>query len=165
MSSSVRLTLTMVEAAHLTDLIDQFSELLTETIDDDGLGDPAIARLVPDAYRGDPEAAAEFRRLTQSDLLDRRRDDAALMLVTLQRHGAALRPGDLRDADAAVELDIHLDEGAVAAWLRTLTAVRLVMAVRLGIVDEESDDLDDPRFGVYHWLGYRLDGLLRAIDD
>lgn len=165
MSSPVRLTLSAVEAAHLTDLIDQFTELLAETIDDGGLDDPAIARLVPDAYRGDPEAAAEFRRLTQSDLLDRRRDDAALMLVTLQGHGAAVRPGELREEDAAVELEILLEDGAIDAWLRTLTAVRLVMAVRLGIEDDETDDLDDARFGVYHWLGYRLDGLLSALDD
>jgi hypothetical protein len=41
--------------------------------------------------------------------------------------------------------------------------VRLVMATRLGITTEEEQD-DDPRFGVYNWLGFRLEGLLQAID-
>ena len=50
------------------------------------------------------------------------------------------------------------------AWLRTLTAVRLVIATRLGITSEEEQD-DDARFGVYNWLGFRLDGLLQAIEE
>ena len=26
-------------------------------------------------------------------------------------------------------------------------------------------DPDDPRYGVYEWLGYRLEGLLQVLDD
>jgi hypothetical protein len=48
-------------------------------------GRPAVARLVPDAYRGDAEAAAEFRRYTEADLLQRRRTDADLVAASLAR--------------------------------------------------------------------------------
>lgn len=158
----VRMAVSALEAAHLTDIVLQFTDLLAESID--GVDDPGVARLVPDGYRDAAEDAAEFRRLTQDDLLDRRRDDAALVLATLQRDGQTRRPQDLDRADAEAEVIVELDAGAVAAWLRTLTAVRLVIATRLGITTEEEQD-DDPRFGVYNWLGFRLEGLLQAIED
>ena len=47
--------------------------------------------------------------------------------------------------------------------MRTLTAIRLVIASRLGIEDEDDRDEDDPRFGVYDWLGYRLEGLHAGV--
>lgn len=73
-------------------------------------------------------------------------------------------PADLEvDTAAAEHLTIVLDDAATAAWLRTLAAVRLVLANRLDITDE-TEPLDDPRYGVYNWLGFRLEGLLEAID-
>ncbi len=39
---------------------------------------------------------------------------------------------------------------------------RLVLATRLGIRSDDDHDPADPRFGVYDWLGYRLDGLVQA---
>lgn len=156
--------LSMLEAAHLTDLVLQFSSLIAGTIDEDPLEDPAIARLVPDAYDDDHDAADEFRRFTQADLLDRRRDDADRVLVSLERGGGRLRPGDIDRADAETPLVIELDADTIAAWLRTLTSVRLVMATRLGILDHDDLDDDDPRRGVYDWLGFRLEGLLQALE-
>lgn len=153
------LELTRLEAAHLTRLVDQFSELVdgTETAD----GDPAIRRLVPDAYE-DAASAREFRALTESDLLDRRRDDAAAMIATL---AAASDISDDPDDPALLDtVAISLDPPAVGAWLRTLAAIRLVLATRLGIIDADDHDAGDPRFGIYDWLGYRLDGLVNAID-
>jgi hypothetical protein len=160
---TVVLELTRMEAAHLAGLVTQFAELLEDT--DSTGGDPAIARLVPDAYSGDVEAAREFREMTESDLLERRRQDAGSVLVSL---GAAATipedagPGD----DVLMELvDIPLDPEAVQAWLRCLAAIRLVLATRLGIRSEEDHDVDDPRFGIYEWLGYRLDGLVQAATE
>ena len=55
--------------------------------------------------------------------------------------------------------------------MRTLAAVRLVVASRLGIETEDddaearADDDEDGRFGVYDWLGFRLDGIVQALDD
>ncbi|WP_336631233.1 MULTISPECIES: DUF2017 family protein [unclassified Microbacterium] len=161
----VLLEMSILEAAHLTDLVEQFADLIAETVDDAVDDDPAIARLVPDAYRDDAVAADEFRRLTQGDLLDRRRDDATTVLTTLRREGIALRPEEISDADATEAFVVELDGPGVSAWLRTLTSVRLVMATRLGITDEGQDDPDDPRFGIYNWLGFRLEGLLHALED
>ncbi|GAA3022919.1 DUF2017 family protein [Microbacterium dextranolyticum] len=161
----VLLEMSLLEAAHLSDLVTQFGELIGETVDDVALDDPAIVRLVPDAYRDDPAAADEFRRLTQADLLDRRRDDAAVVLSTLQRDGRTLRPEEVAPEDATAPVVVELHDASVAAWLRTLTALRLVMAARLGVTDDEQGESDDPRFGIYNWLGFRLEGLLQALED
>lgn len=155
----VMLTITRVEALHLADLVGQFDELLDET--DSAASDPAVTRLVPDAYPDDEEAAREFRHATERELLARRSSDARRVLADLAGAGA-LTP----EADAQVDdvIDVALDADAARAWLRTLAAIRLVIASRLGIEAEEDHDEDDPRFGVYDWLGYRLEGLIQAID-
>ncbi len=61
-------------------------------------------------------------------------------------------------------MQLRLDPEDLQAWLRTLAAIRLVLATRLGIKTEDDHDEDDPRFGIYDWLGYRLDGLVRAAE-
>lgn len=53
---------------------------------------------------------------------------------------------------------------SIDAWLRTLTAIRLVIATRLGITSDEDPGGDD-RHGIYDWLGYRLDLLIHAADE
>ncbi|WP_341999086.1 DUF2017 domain-containing protein [Microbacterium sp. LWH7-1.2] len=156
----VVLEVARLEAAHLAGLVGQFAELLRESAPDNG--DPAIARLVPSAYADDEEAAREFRALTQADLLGRRESDAGLVLASLQ--GAAQIPEDPDDPALLEPVEIRLDPETAQAWLRTLAAVRLVLATRLGVVEEDDHDHDDPRFGVYDWIGYRLDGLVAALD-
>ncbi|MGU3645956.1 DUF2017 family protein [Microbacterium sp. C23T] len=156
----VVLEVARLEAAHLAGLVGQFAELLRESAPDDG--DPAIARLVPSAYSDDEDAAREFRALTQSDLLDRRASDAGLVLASLQ--DAAEIPEDPDDPALLEQVEIRLAPETAQAWLRTLAAVRLVLATRLGVVDEDDHEHDDPRFGVYDWIGYRLDGLVAALD-
>jgi hypothetical protein len=156
----VALELTRLEAAHLSGLVGQFAELV-DGADSSG-GDPAIERLAPDAYE-EADAAREFRSLTEADLLDRRRDDAATVLASLSE--ASDLPDDPDDPALLETVVIVLDESAVGAWLRTLAAIRLVLATRLGITDTDEHDSADPRFGIYDWLGYRLDGLVKAVDD
>jgi hypothetical protein len=46
--------------------------------------------------------------------------------------------------------------------LRTIAAVRLILASRLGIASDDDRPVDDPRYGVYEWLAYRLDQLIEA---
>jgi len=150
------------EAAHLADLVEQFAALLdSDSVD----GDPAIARLSPDAYPEDSAAADEFRRLTRSDLLERRRADSAVVLASLAEDGAVPRIADVDDDVAMDSRVLTLDPAESAAWLRTLAALRLVLASRLGVTAEDAHDDDDPRFGVYEWLGYRLEGLLQALNE
>ena len=156
----VVLEVARLEAAHLAGLVGQFAELLRESAPDNG--DPAIARLVPSAYADDEEAAREFRALTQADLLGRRESDAGLVLASLQ--GAAQIPEDPDDPALLEQVEIRLDPETAQAWLRTLAAVRLVLATRLGVVEEDDHDHDDPRFGVYDWMRSRLDGLVAALD-
>ena len=157
---TIVLELARVEAAHLAGLVGQFDELLEES--SGAVDDPAVLRLVPDAYE-DAEAAREFREVTESDLLGRRRADAARVLANLAELGDL--DGDFDDPAFVEQVTIVLDRDDVQAWLRTLAAVRLVLATRLGIVDEDDQyDHDDPKYGIYDWLGYRLDGLVTALD-
>lgn len=149
--------LAAAEGIHLTTLVTQFSDLLVQTTQAEPR-DPAVARLVPAAYPEDEEASAEFRALTQRELLDRRASDAARVLATL--HTASEDPID----DEGEVIAVRLDADDLQSWLRTLAAVRLVLASRLGVVAEDDHDEDDPRFGIYDWLGYRLDGLVQAAE-
>ncbi|MDT0117909.1 DUF2017 family protein [Microbacterium sp. PRF11] len=146
-----------LEALHLAGIVGQFRDLLAETRADT---DPAVTRLLPDAYPDDAQASREFRRLTGADLLQRRADDAATVLRTLGHDGTDLDPES--DPDAAIA--VALGETEALAWMRTLAAVRLVLATRLGIQTDDDHHPDDPRFGVYDWIGYRLDGLMTALD-
>ncbi|MEV8266356.1 DUF2017 family protein [Microbacterium sp. NPDC076911] len=165
MTREIVLEFARIEAAHIAGLTTQFVELLSEQ--PDSPQDPAIARLVPDAYREDPDAAREFRGLTEVDLLDRRRSEAAIVLASLEGAVATdaltSQPGDpaLRETVA-----VTLNATEADAWLRTLAAVRLVLATRLGVADsDESRDEDDARFGIYDWVGYRLHLIVDAIDE
>lgn len=89
--------------------------------------DPALARLLPSAHRSDEEAAAEFRRLTESGLRRRKADSIDLAISGL-RSGAG-------GAGA-----ISLDRATATAVLMALTDVRLVLGERMGL--REDADLD-----------------------
>jgi hypothetical protein len=118
--------------------------------------DPALARLLPDAYRDDDEAAGDFRRYTEQDLRTGKRACAGTVLATLapylQRGGRMV-----------------LDRDEVDAWLGTLNDLRLVLGTRLEVsedTDLEPDD-DDPRshaLHVYGWLGWLQESLLSCVD-
>lgn len=157
------LTLSRLEARHLADLVAQFVMLLTES----DATDPAVQRLTPSAYPDDRHADAEFRHATGGDLLSRRQADAELMLSAL---APAFAEGE-ESSTATIEemskdlLTVPLAGDAGWAWLRTLTAVRLVIASRLGIDTDDDHDPDDERFAVYDWLGYRLDGIVQTLND
>ncbi|MCD2170049.1 DUF2017 domain-containing protein [Microbacterium sp. JC 701] len=153
----VVLEISGLEALHLAGIVGQFRDLLADSRADD---DPAVARLFPDAYPDDEAASREFRRLTGGDLLERRAQDAAVLLQTLGLDGGDRSAED--DPDATIT--IALGETEALAWMRTLSALRLVLATRLGIRTEDDHHPDDPRFGVYDWIGYRLDGLMTALD-
>ena len=159
----VVLELTRMEAAHLAGLVTQFAELMEDAAS--AAGDPAIARLVPDAYADDAAASEDFREMTERDLLERRRQDAGDVLVSLSE-ASAIPDGAGPDDDVLMELvQIRLEPELLRAWLRCLAAIRLVLATRLDIRTEDDHDVDDPRFGIYEWLGYRLDGLVQAATE
>lgn len=121
--------------------------------------DPLIRRLFPDAY-DDAAAAADFRRYTEDAQRRTRLDHARVVLDDLARCADGSRP-------------LRVASGHVEAWLTTVNALRLSLAVRLGIDDEQTHTellalpARDPRayvVGLYEWLGLVLESLLEALD-
>jgi hypothetical protein len=117
--------------------------------------DPVLARLLPDAYRDDPEAAGDFRRYTEQDLRSGKVAAARTVLATLPEGGG----------------QVHLSVDDAQAWLRAINDVRLALGVRLSITEDFDErigrlDADDPRsayFWVYDWLTYLQETLVHAL--
>lgn len=156
----VRMRIAPVERLQLRQLVQDLCELIGPGIDPE---DPAVARLTPNPYPDDSDAARDFRSGTRGDLLARRAADAGIVSAAVA--GVADEPDSWAEETALVEEVLEIPAAEVDAWMRTLTAIRLVIATRLGIVDEEDHDPDDARFGVYDWLGYRLEMLIQAAED
>ncbi len=84
--------------------------------------DPALDRLLPDAHRGDDTIAAEFRRLTEEGLRQRK---SANLDVALARLSASTKDR------------VELDSDQAPAFLMALTDVRLLLGERMGMRTEE----------------------------
>ena len=149
----------LIEAQHLAELIDELTVVIAAA---DDAPDPAVTRLTPAPYPDDADASAEFAAATRDDLLDRRTADAAVVRRALDPFVDS--EDDALPQESPEQIDILIRRGEIDAWLRTLTALRLVIATRLGVTADDEHDLDDPRFGVYDWLAYRLDGLVAIAD-
>lgn len=158
-SRVIQVPLARIEAEHLAELIDEFTTVIAAA---DYHRDTAVERLVPSPYPQDPEASAEFATATRDELLDRRTADAAVVRSALAAIVDQDGSAEADDAESPSHIDVIIRAHDLDAWLRTLTALRLVIAARLNITDD--DDLDDPRFDVFHWLGYRLDNLITVAD-
>ena len=154
---TISFRLAPIEVQHLAALIDQLTEVIAAA---DEHPDPAVDRLVPAPYPDDPDAAEAFAAATRDDLLDRRTADAAIVRGAL----SPFIDGDDDPDDEGEHVDVAIRVVDIDSWLRTITALRLVIAGRLGITIDDEHDLDDPRFGVYDWLAYRLDGLIAIAD-
>lgn len=164
-----------VEAAVLRRCVEDLLALLAEDEDEDDDGqrprdpleallglpsgdaalpeDPALARLLPDAYPDDdPTASKEFRRYTEGDLRAGKRQHAATVLATLPATGR-----------------LRLDRDEADAWLGCLNDLRLVLGTRLEVTEDlDPADVadDDPRaqaLQVYAWLGWLQDSLLSCL--
>lgn len=152
------LSLAVLEGVQIARLVDDFRDLLADRAGDD----PAVRRLTPNAYPSDPDAARSFAESTRDDLLDRRLADAVIVRTDLAPFDVEIEPLSEDELMAPRDLVIAADE--IDAWLRTLTAIRLVIAERLGITTEDHVS-DDGRGGIYDWLGYRLEVLIQAADE
>lgn len=157
MRGEIRLPLAVIEIANLIDLVDQLTGVISAA---DNSADPAVARLTPDPYPEDAEASAEFAKATRDDLRDRRIADASVVRTCLE---SFVDPAKERDERSEVEIIVSVRE--IDAWLRTLTALRLIIASRLNVTDDtDLEDTDDPRLHVFHWLGFRLDTMIDLAD-
>jgi hypothetical protein len=117
--------------------------------------DPVVARLLPDAYRDDPEKAGEFRKYTEPSLREAKKYFAQTLLETLPAAGGKVR----------------LTGDQARDWLRALNDIRLMFGVRLEVTEEFEEQLaeldpKDPRlaaFEVYGWLGAVQESLVHAL--
>ena len=151
--------ITVIEEFHLSRLVEDFIELVSESR---GTEDPAIERLTPSPYPDDDDASAEFAGATRDDLLDRRIADARSVRSAMGDFPTGV---DSLTEHAALEVrEILIAIENIEAWLRTLTAIRLVIATRLGITTDDQAG-DDGRHDVYEWVGYRLELIIQAADE
>ncbi len=143
----IRLQFSPSELELMQTLLAQYEELVQ--IDSD---DPVLERLFPIAYRDDPDAAAEFRQYTRSGLIDTKTAKAGAV-------AAALLAGTGDDNGA-----IDLTDDEAERWLPVLTDLRLVVAERLGIRNDDDPVPDDSLGEVYHWLGQLQAYLIDAVE-
>lgn len=121
--------------------------------------DPALRRLLPDAYADDDEASARFRQFTERDLRERKR---AAALAVLQ---------EVTHVDADTGGTVAFDGAEVDSWLGFLNDARLTLGARLGVTEDNHEELaglaeEDPRSGmyaVYDWLTYLQDATVRGL--
>lgn len=167
----VHLRIDPIEAEALTELMGQLLELVRPDgpahedplaalvgIDDGATesDDPALRRLFPAAYRDDEEAAAEFRRFTERSLRDGKVARASAVQASLGRMD-----------DGRVELD----DSEAQSWLGSLNDLRLVLAARLEVDDDEGlwrgrlvgDEEGEQGMMLYDWLTWLQDSLIDVI--
>jgi hypothetical protein len=128
--------------------------------------DPVLARLLPSAYREDEDAAAEFRRFTESELRSSKAGSAATVVAVLEDAGLPAEVGD----SSGLVIDVELGAPEVMAFLKALTDMRLAVATRLDLQEGDEDfweslPEDDPRthmHDIYEWLGYLQETLVGA---
>ncbi|CAN5312320.1 DUF2017 domain-containing protein [soil metagenome] len=155
-------TFTPVEAELVSTLAAQLEQLLAERATDGedplpGLvlggstslpDDPALARLFPDAY-ADAELSSEFRQLTERGLA----------------HGKVANARFVAESVGAGR--IELDEAGAQRWMRSIGDMRLTLAARIGIDDDDSviegDDETLAMYEVYSWLAGVQDSIVRCL--
>lgn len=174
-SGGLLLLLERDEAAMLDQLVEQLIQLMQShsgtALDPDPLfaslevggseelpDDPALARLFPDAYEGNVDAA-QFRRVTEQGLLNRKLQDA--MDVT-----SALGLGGGVPDENAEPVEVEVTGATLPAWVRTITALRLAIAARIGLEAPEdharllSDEETRGTVLVFDWLAAILESVL-----
>ena len=128
------------ERALLEDLCGDLTVLLGAA--EQAPSDPALLRLLPNAYPSDREAAQEFASFARPRLTKSKVESAEAILEDLEQ------PEPVR-----------LGPDRIPLWLRGLTDLRLVLAERTGT------DPDPAVLDIYDWLGWVLSDLLEALDE
>lgn len=113
--------------------------------------DPALARLFPDAYDLDVEAADDFRRYTETELRDAKCAHLAVIADTIESSG-----------DKTV-----LTESQARSWMIGLNDLRLVIGTRLHLDDDDEPDME-PEYveqltAVYQWLTWLQESLVASL--
>lgn len=121
--------------------------------------DPALRRLLPDAYADDNEAAGEFRRFMDGEL-------RRLKTEALDEVRGAVEGGP----DGGIKL--RLAPAQAEKWLQALTDIRLVLGTRLDVTEDledrwaklAPDDVMAPLLAAYEWLGWLQESVVLALD-
>jgi len=141
-----------VDAEDRTTLVGLIGQLRDE-IAADGRSEH-LRRLFPAAYHDHAEHEAEYQRLVHEDLASTR----LASLVTV---------GEVLGRDPGSD-EIALGEDDLDALMRALNDLRLVIGTLLDVSeDTDAGDVgpDDPDFGhfqLYGYLGWLLEGIVRA---
>lgn len=120
--------------------------------------DPALRRLLPDAVTDDADSALEFRQLTERSLRES-------------------KIGALRAASLGLESEkLVLTPEQATLWAKALNDVRLVLAERLDIRDEEdaervhevqdwgdAEDVESYLSLVYNFVSWLQESLVQAM--
>jgi Domain of unknown function (DUF2017) len=138
--------------------------------------DPAMERLLPSANRQDPELAAEFRRLTEHGLRQRKAANLATAISALRAGQGAKRDGEKKDREKKDRDKVSLSLEQAQALVVALTDVRLVLGERLGLeTDDDAEAIhdrieaaseDDPQLylaACYDFLTWLQESLIQAL--
>ena len=114
--------------------------------------DPAVARLLPDAY-DDPDDARDFRRFTENDLRQAKMQHAMTVVEEIERSGE------------------KVSVASTNSWLGLLNDARIAVGTRIQISEDNHEELaglpdDDPRSGLFHvydWLTFLQESLVRCM--
>ncbi|MCY7399518.1 MAG: DUF2017 domain-containing protein [Nocardioides sp.] len=128
--------------------------------------DPVLARLFPNAYPDDEDAAADFRRFTEGGLRDGKAAASGLVIDALEEAGL---PPEL--TEEGLVIDVELSEPDAEAWMRAFTDIRLALATRLEVRSGDEDYWDslpddDPRaqaHDIYEWVGWLQESIIEAL--
>ena len=119
----------------------QLHEMLTS-------GDPTgLRRLFPAAYHLDPEKDAEFHELMRGELVESKAARAKILEETAYARS--------------------LTEEQLLGWMGAVNDLRLVLGTQLDVSEDDSDpEPDHPlaaHYGLYHYLGFLLENIVRAL--
>jgi hypothetical protein len=144
-------TFTPQEAQLLVQLCSQVAELMVSH--GDYANDAAVTRLLPDAYRDDADAAAEFRRFTADDLAGRKAANARTVIAGVESTAAG-----------TVAAPVKVGAVQAQAWIRSLTDIRLSIAARLGVeADDDPLPQNEPLVDIYQWLAFVQESLVSVL--
>lgn len=137
----ITVRLSVEERDVLRSMLGQLQELVD--VDDD----PGLRRLYPTAYAEDAERDREYQQLVHDDLRSKRLHDLTVMLETLD--------------------EPMLDDDQLAAWMRAVNGMRLVLGTKLDVSEDQMVALDpeDPAslpYALYEYLNWLLDGIVAA---
>jgi len=154
LASVARQVIDLVKPEEMPEDADPLAAALGWTEGDVGPSDdPAVARLLPNAYADEAESA-DFRRFTERDLRQTKVQHATTVLEEIERSGE------------------KITVGSPESWLGTLNDARLAIGTRIQISEDNHEELaslteEDPRAGLFHvydWLTFLQESLVRCLD-